>query len=118
MKRTLLFLSFALCMAACKKNESIHPNEAGSSAKNNASTSAVIPPDFSIALLPDIQFTTDPGPEGGLEVMFTKEIKWIMDNRAAENIVYVGGLGDISDSGDQSWSDPQWTVVQRNFYGN
>jgi hypothetical protein len=127
MKRVILLLSLAICFVGCKKTESpidsygdgkLPETEVSNLSLPAVAPLAAIPPDFTIALLPDIQFLTDPGDEGGLEAMLTADIKWIMDNRATENIVFVGGLGDISDSGDQSWSDPQWTRVQNNFYGN
>lgn len=120
--KTAVVLAIAFTFAGCKKAEQLSgtmdTNSKMATTAINSAAALVTPPDFTIALLPDIQFYTDPGPEGGLEDMLTKEIKWIMDNREAENIVYVGGLGDISDSGDQSWSDPQWDVAQNNVYGN
>lgn len=112
------FLIAAIFATGCKKDLSDAPVEAAAALQAKSLAGKVsATPDFTVVLLPDIQFTTDPGPEGGVDTMLTEEIKWIKNNRVAENIVYVGGLGDISDSGDQSWSDPQWTVAKNNFYG-
>lgn len=51
---------------------------------------------FSIAVLPDTQYYTAMR-HGGTMQMFENQIKWIRDNRKAQNIAYVIHLGDITD---------------------
>src|SRR4051794_16926322 len=68
-----------------------------------SATAAATTGKFSIILLPDTQYyTAEPqGTRGGSNTIFKREIKWIVNNRASNNIVYVGHLGDCSEHGDQ-----------------
>lgn len=58
---------------------------------------------FTIILLPDTQYyTAEPqGTNGGSNAIFKRQIKWIVNNRATRNIVYVAHVGDCSQHGDQ-----------------
>lgn len=57
---------------------------------------------FTIIVLPDTQYYTgEPqGTKGGINTIFKHQIRWIINNRAQKNIVYVGHLGDCSQNGD------------------
>src|ERR1051325_344526 len=55
--------------------------------------------DFAIVALPDTQFYTGVL-NGGQPEMFYAQAEWIITNRIPRNIVYVAGLGDISQNGD------------------
>src|SRR4051794_14045772 len=57
---------------------------------------------FTIVLLPDTQYyTAEPqGTNGGSSTILKREIRWIVNNRAQKNIVYVGQLGDCTEHGD------------------
>ena len=52
-------------------------------------------PDFTIIALPDTQYYSHFFPW-----IFTNQTYWIVNNRAASNIVYVTQLGDCVDDGD------------------
>ncbi|MCB0821075.1 MAG: metallophosphoesterase [Bacteroidales bacterium] len=56
--------------------------------------------DFTIMGLPDTQYYTGPK-YGGLPEMFYSQTQWIVDNRVAENIVYVVQEGDCVQTGDE-----------------
>ncbi|MCC8423691.1 hypothetical protein [Mucilaginibacter sp. UR6-11] len=60
----------------------------------------VAPKDFSIAVLPDVQYYTSEK-NGGKKEMFRAQTDWIVKNATKENIVYVIQLGDISDDGEK-----------------
>lgn len=57
---------------------------------------------FTIILLPDTQYyTAEPqGTFGGNNSMFKAQTSWIVNNRAARNIAFVGQLGDCSQNGN------------------
>ena len=64
---------------------------------------------FSVVLLPDIQYYTASYP-----ATLTTQIQWIIDQRQTINIVYVAGLGDITNLGDanpQEWTNA-WQAIQ------
>ena len=58
---------------------------------------------FSIIMLPDTQYYTEEpqgNHQGGNASMFNSQTAWIVANRVLKNIVYVGGLGDCVQNGD------------------
>lgn len=57
---------------------------------------------FTVIMLPDTQYYTEEpqGNNGGNIAMFDSQTAWIVANRAARNIVYVGQLGDCVQNGD------------------
>ena len=57
-------------------------------------------PDFTLVVLPDTQFYTDEI-NGGSKDIFISQTQWIVNNRAARNIVYVAHMGDVSNNGDK-----------------
>jgi len=57
--------------------------------------------DFTIVALPDAQFYASTYPAN-----YTAQTQWIVANRSALNITYVGGLGDITNDGDSA--PTQW----------
>jgi hypothetical protein len=57
---------------------------------------------FTVILLPDTQHYSESHPE-----IFEAQTQWIVDNRAALNIVYVGHLGDIVENGSEG-NDLEW----------
>ena len=50
-------------------------------------------PDFTLIGLPDTQYYTGLV-NGGTNATFQAQTSWIVDNRVARNIAYVGQLGD------------------------
>jgi hypothetical protein len=56
-------------------------------------------PDFTIAALPDTQYYSS-SMNGGSPAILAAQTDFIASNRAASNIVYVAGLGDIVNYGD------------------
>lgn len=63
--------------------------------------------DFTIAVLPDTQYYTVQGK--GLERYFRDQTKWVMEKRAAYNIIALIHNGDIVDHGDRF--PYEWTVA-------
>jgi hypothetical protein len=59
--------------------------------------------DFTIVALPDTQYYSESYPE-----IFLAQTRWIVENRAARNIVAVTHLGDIVDNADQLY---QWEAA-------
>ena len=57
---------------------------------------------FTIIILPDTQhYTQEPTSNYGGDIsMFYAQTKWIVENRASRNIVFVGHLGDCVQNGD------------------
>lgn len=60
--------------------------------------------DFTICVIPDTQYYTA-SLNGGTPAMMAAQMDWIKANREAENIVYVAGVGDISEYGDNNNSE-------------
>jgi hypothetical protein len=113
MKRLLLFFIVTLSFAGCKENELGSEKESvGHAGKSNAQTAAA-GSEFTIAVIPDTQYYVS-GQFGGTPAMFTAQIDWIKANQAAENIVYVASLGDITDHGDGVVSE--WTNATTHGY--
>jgi hypothetical protein len=67
--------------------------------------------DFTIVALPDTQYYTNSPSNSAI---FSAQTKWIVQNRASRNIVFVTGLGDIVQDGDSTASE--WQVAD-NAYG-
>ena len=65
------------------------------------------PPNFTLIALPDTQYYTG-ALNGGTPAIFTAQTQWIVDNRAARNIVYVGQLGDCTEHGDNGGNPIEW----------
>ncbi|GEM_PF-349494 len=64
--------------------------------------------EVTIVLLPDTQYYTSQYPE-----MLQAQIDWIVQNRAALNIAFVAGLGDITNLGDDApreW-ETAWAAI-------
>ncbi len=55
--------------------------------------------DFTIVPIPDTQYYTSQL-NGGTNAMYKSQMNWIVNNRVAQNIVYVQGLGDCVENGD------------------
>lgn len=92
-----LLLFTLLLNSGCSKKEMELPEQQQKQARVLKSVSDI--PDFTIAVIPDIQYYTS-SQNGGTPAMFTAQMDWIKANQAAWNIVYVASLGDISDHGD------------------
>lgn len=71
------------------------------------------PQSFSIAVLPDTQYYSDES-RGGSGDIFRNIVKWIVDNREKENIVYVMHLGDIVDKGNRN--PAAWAIASESMY--
>lgn len=63
--------------------------------------------DFTLIALPDTQYYVS-ALHGGTPEMFTAQTQWIVNNRAAKNIVYVAHLGDCVENGDNNGNTIEW----------
>lgn len=70
--------------------------------------------EFTIAVLPDTQYYLSRLNNGTPDI-FSAQIKWIKDNQAAENIVYVAHLGDLTEHGDNV--PDEWVLAKDIMYG-
>lgn len=95
--------------AGCKKTEVSSSGIGGQAIKagGGLTTNFTPGPDFTIAVIPDPQYTVgydDPVVVSHAQTsnlqMWKDEISWIINNKSVENIVYVAGLGDVADCGD------------------
>ena len=70
--------------------------------------------DFTLVALPDTQCIVG-GPlyfwcdAGGIPAIFYSQTEWIANNRAAQNIVFVSHLGDVTNDGDRN--SGEWDVA-------
>jgi hypothetical protein len=64
-------------------------------------------PTFSIVALPDTQYYSA-GLENGTLAMFNSQTQWIVNNRVAQNISFVIGLGDIVQHGNNGGNYSEW----------
>jgi hypothetical protein len=64
-------------------------------------------PDFTLIALPDTQYYSATL-NGGLPAMFTSQTQWIVNNRVADNIAIVIGLGDIVQDGNNNGNYSEW----------
>jgi hypothetical protein len=64
-------------------------------------------PDFTLIALPDTQYYSA-SLNGGLPAMFNSQTQWIVNNRVADNIVFVTGLGDIVQDGNNNGNFSEW----------
>jgi hypothetical protein len=100
----LYILIASLGFSGCKEDQQLTEEYASSSAAHPEATSAAAGinavADFTIAVIPDTQHYMA-GYFGGVEAMFTAQINWIKNNKTAQNIVYVAGLGDVVEHGDK-----------------
>jgi len=63
--------------------------------------------DFTLIGLPDTQYYTGQL-NGGTPAIFDAQTNWIVTNRVARNIAYVGQLGDCTEHGDNGGNDIEW----------
>lgn len=68
---------------------------------------------FTIAVIPDTQYYSEEshGADGSI---FEQQIKWIIDNRDKENIVFVAHLGDVVNNGDKN--EKEWQIAAKAMY--
>lgn len=64
-------------------------------------------PNFTLVVLPDTQYYCSET-HGATRAMFDAQVEWIVDNRAARNIVYVTHVGDIVDGPEDA---AQWDIA-------
>lgn len=112
------FFSIIILISSCKKFENVEDAEGKSSPNATADvgtqmTSLGTGPDFMIAVIPDTQYYTSEQ-NGGTMAMFTSQINWIKSNRVDSNIVYVIGLGDIVDHGNDVANE--WVRASNAYY--
>jgi hypothetical protein len=62
---------------------------------------------FSIVELPDTQYYSA-SLNGGLPAMFNSQTQWIVNNRVADNIAFVIGLGDLVQNGNNNGNNSEW----------
>src|SRR5579864_7363228 len=62
---------------------------------------------FSIIALPDTQYYSSNQSNGTL-AMFNSQTQWIVNNRSADNIAFVIGLGDIVQDGNNNGNFSEW----------
>lgn len=65
------------------------------------------PPDFTIVGLPDTQYYTEES-NGGSNEIFKSQTQWIVNNISARNIVFMEGLGDCVQNGDNNGNPVEW----------
>ncbi len=72
----------------------------------------VVPPgdDFTIIAIPDTQHLVD-GTSGSNPAAFAAQMQWVVDNKDSKNIVFVTGLGDIVQNGDNSGNNSEWLIA-------
>jgi len=63
--------------------------------------------DFTIIGLPDTQFYTSEL-NGGTNAMYKAQMTWVKNNLVSENIVFVEGLGDCVQNGDNGGNPIEW----------
>ena len=68
------------------------------------------PEDFTVIGLPDTQHYVS-NLFGGTNEIYKSQTNWIAQNRIAENIVYVHGLGDCVQNGDNGGDPIEWQRV-------
>ncbi len=69
---------------------------------------------FTIVWLPDTQYyVEEPPAHGGTPAMFNSQTAWAVNNEVAENIVFVGQLGDCVEHGDYP-SNPPLGIIEWN----
>jgi hypothetical protein len=118
LKRSLLILlSCTVLLSQCKKVTSTDqplPDAALTGGSGKLATNTATGDEFTIAVMPDTQHEVS-NLYGGTQAMFQSEINWIKNNKTAENIVYVIGLGDITDHGDNpATAATEWTNASSN----
>ncbi len=64
-------------------------------------------PNFSIIELPDTQYYSA-SLENGTPAIFSAQTQWIVNNRVANNIVFVTGLGDVVQDGNNNGDYSEW----------
>jgi hypothetical protein len=64
-------------------------------------------PAFQIIELPDTQYYSA-GLENGTIAIFKSQTQWIVNNRVANNIVFVTGLGDVVQDGNNNGDYSEW----------
>ncbi|MES2378401.1 MAG: hypothetical protein V4553_17545 [Bacteroidota bacterium] len=113
----LVLLTMALTplvyLTACKKTDL--STQVVANIKNTGghlATNSLTGTDFNIVLMPDIQYFTSVK-NGGTVAMLDSEIVWIKRHQIDSNIVYVGGLGDITDDANIS---AQWVNAKNEYY--
>lgn len=113
-----VFAFLLVCgVLSCKKN-SVPPEASGPATKNQDAklkTSGLPGTDFMIVVMPDIQYETG-NKNGATPAMLTSQINWIKAHKADSNIVYVLGLGDITDDGDNPARTDEWVTAKNNYY--
>ena len=62
---------------------------------------------FSIIVLPDTQYYSSNQSNGTL-AMFNSQTQWIVNNRSADNIAFVIGLGDLVQDGNNNGDFSEW----------
>ncbi|MCB9316493.1 MAG: metallophosphoesterase, partial [Lewinellaceae bacterium] len=76
---------------------------------------------FTIVWLPDTQYyVEEPQAHGGTPAMFNSQTAWVVNNEVAENIVYVGQLGDCVEHGDYpsnpTFGELEWDRAKTAMY--
>lgn len=66
---------------------------------------------FSLVLLPDTQWYTDPTSQPLGASIFYQQTNWIVANQASRNIVFVNSLGDITQNGSNDTDDSEWLIA-------
>jgi len=63
--------------------------------------------DFTIVPLPDTQYYTS-HMNGGTNSIYKAQMQWVVNNRVSQNIVFVEGLGDCVQNGDNGGNPIEW----------
>jgi nitrous oxide reductase accessory protein NosL len=113
--RAMAILFAFFYFTSCKKTDinQVDPESTSSSSSTHLKESSLSGSDFNIVVMPDIQYETS-NKNSATDSMLTSQIRWIKNHQVDSNIVYVVGLGDITDDGD---SQPfQWVNAKNAYY--
>ncbi len=115
-KKVLCLLGLVLCLTSCEKDMPAEASLGTETPKLTASASQELTtqafestPDFSIIMMPDVQYYTDPDAylhPGGKVDHLRAQTDWIKNHVASDNIAFVAGLGDIANHADREF---HWT---------
>jgi hypothetical protein len=118
-RMVMTLLIFTVFFSGCKRI-GVQKQEAGDADASNQPNlkTASGGADFTIAVIPDTQYYVAEHQLGGTVAMFQAQIDWIKLHRIDSNIVYVAGLGDIVDDGDNPDSAAvEWPKVVSVYAG-
>ncbi|WP_316814183.1 RICIN domain-containing protein [Pedobacter heparinus] len=116
--RATISLTILFTFNSCDREELItaEPLTVDNKAQSNGSAGVSLAgTEFTVVVMPDTQHYMA-GFFGGTVAMFNSQISWIRANKTAQNIVYVVGVGDVVEHGDNPTHVGEWTNAATNGY--